>query len=142
MIEFEKLAVEANEKEIISLLDAHQIEATGVAQHIPIDFSLAAYEDGTYIGGITASNWMNTTHVSLLAIDKNYRKHGLGSKLLIQAEQFAQEQQAEIITISTQDYQAKGFYEKHGYTVFGQLADSPFKGTTKYYLEKRLTTTI
>lgn len=138
MIEFEKLAIETNEKKLISLLDAHQIEVTGVAQHKPTDFSLAAYEAGAYIGGVTATNWMNTTHVSLLAVDKNYRKHGLGSKLLLQAEQFAQEQKAEIITISTQDYQAKDFYVKHGYTVFGQLADSPFKGTTKYYLEKRL----
>lgn len=139
MIEFKELAVATNEKKLISLLDEHQVEVTGVTQNSPVDFSLAAYENGVYIGGVTASNWMNTTHVSLLAINKNYRKQGLGSQLLIQAEQFAQEQHAEIITISTQEYQAKDFYERHGYTVFGQLADSPFKGTTKFYLEKRLT---
>lgn len=138
MIELKQLDIATNEKKLISFLETHQLEITAIPPQKPTDFSLAAYDDGTYIGGVTASNWMNTTHVSLLAIDKNYRKHGLGSKLLLLAEQFAHEQQAEIITISTQDYQAKEFYEKHGYKVFGQLADSPFKGTTKYYLEKRI----
>ncbi len=42
------------------------------------------------------------------------------------------------ITLTTKAYQALGFYLKHGYEVFGELADVPMIGTTKYYLVKRI----
>ena len=81
---------------------------------------------------------MNATHISLLAINKNYRAKGYGTQLLKKAETFAVESGSSLITINTQDYQAKTFYEKQGYHVFGQLADTPFVGTTKYYLVKQI----
>ncbi|MCB5955411.1 GNAT family N-acetyltransferase [Enterococcus sp. CWB-B31] len=138
MVEFKEIDFKENERNIIAFLDAHQTEATGVEQAIPTHFSIGAYDGTKYIGGITANNWMNTTHISLLAVDTEYRKDGLGSNLLIQAENYAKSQNAEIITIHTQDYQAKTFYEKHSYHVLGKLPNSPFKGTTKYYLAKQL----
>jgi len=138
MIHFKNLELKENEDKLIRFLAEHQLENTGIAQKKSSNFSKGLFDDDRYIGGITASNWMNTTHISLLAVDKNYRKSGLGTMLLKEGEAFAQSQNAEIITIHTQDYQAKTFYEMHGYSVFGQLTDSPFHGTTKYYLEKRL----
>jgi hypothetical protein len=35
------------------------------------------------------------------------------------------------------DFQARPFYERLGYRVFGELPDCP-RGATKYYLSKRL----
>lgn len=81
---------------------------------------------------------MNATYISLLAINKNYRGKSYGAQLLKKAETFAIESGSSLITINTQDYQAKTFYEKYGYQVFGQLLDIPFIGTTKYYLVKRI----
>jgi hypothetical protein len=42
------------------------------------------------------------------------------------------------LTLTTKAYQALGFYLKQGYEVFGELADVPMMGTTKYYLAKKI----
>jgi hypothetical protein len=39
--------------------------------------------------------------------------------------------------LDTLSFQARGFYEKHGYTVFGELAHFP-PGHRKYFLKKDL----
>jgi ribosomal protein S18 acetylase RimI-like enzyme len=52
-------------------------------------------------------------------------------------EEEARKLGTQIFTISTQDFQALGLYQKLGYEVFGELKDVPFKGTTKYYLTKK-----
>jgi len=39
--------------------------------------------------------------------------------------------------LDTFDFQAKGFYEKLGYTVFGVLEDCP-EGHNRYYMSKKL----
>lgn len=74
----------------------------------------------------------------MLAVNKAYRGKGYGQQLLKKAETFALKAGAKLITINTQDYQAKTFYEKVGYHLFGQLEDMPFNGTTNYYFVKRI----
>ncbi|MFK4566068.1 GNAT family N-acetyltransferase [Enterococcus sp. UD-01] len=138
MLEFKQLTLAENEKRLIALLSEQQEAEKKVPAEENTSFSCALYEDGHYIGGITANKWMNTTHISLLALNKEARSKGYGTKLLQKAEAFAADCGSSQITIHTQDYQAKAFYEKFGYRVFGQLADTPFAGTTKYYLVKQL----
>ena len=41
------------------------------------------------------------------------------------------------IRMETWDFQAKGFYEKNGYSVFAEIKDCP-PGTIDYYLKKEL----
>ncbi|MBO0474009.1 hypothetical protein IGL98_001184 [Enterococcus sp. DIV0840] len=138
MIDYKSLNQKENEAKLIKLLSENQEEEKSIPAETNQPFSLALYDKDLYIGGITANKWMNATHISLLAINKNYRGEGYGTQLLKKAEAFAVESGSSLITIHTQDYQAKTFYEKYGYQVFGQLADTPFIGTTKYYLVKRI----
>ncbi|MTD41573.1 GNAT family N-acetyltransferase [Erwinia sp. CPCC 100877] len=140
MLEFKSLDLVENKERLIDLLSENQEAEKNVPTEENTSFSLALYKDNRYIGGITANKWMNTTHISLLALNEEHRSNGYGTKLLKQAEAFAAECGSKQITINTQDYQAKTFYEKFGYQVFGQLADTPFEGTTKYYLVKQLLT--
>ncbi|OEG19662.1 GNAT family N-acetyltransferase [Enterococcus quebecensis] len=137
-MEFKPLDKEKNETNLITLLSENQEEEKKIPAEENIPFSLALYDNDLYIGGITANKWMNATHISLLAVNKNDRGKGYGSQLLKRAEEFAIETDSALITINTQDYQAKSFYEKLGYQVFGKLEDTPFIGTTKYYLVKQL----
>lgn len=87
---------------------------------------------------MTAETRYNQTYVKLLAVKPNFRGRQIGLTLLQAAEKFARVQGSEILTIATQDFQAREFYESFGFVVYGQLRDAPFKGTTKYLLEKRL----
>lgn len=138
MITIKPFNHDQNEANLIQLLSKHQEELKQVPAEKNQTFSLAIYDNQSYIGGITANKWMNATHISLLALKNQYHGCGYGSQLLKQAEEFAIEAGSELITVHTQEYQAKRFYEKFGYHVFGKLVDTPFKGTTKYYLVKRI----
>ncbi|MBM7690048.1 hypothetical protein IGJ55_002286 [Enterococcus sp. AZ170] len=138
MIEYKKLNQAQNETHLIALLSEKQEEEKNIPAEENTPFSLALYDNDFYIGGITANKWMNETHISLLAINKEYRGKGYGTELLKKAEDFASASGTKLITINTQDYQAKTFYEQYGYQVFGQLKDTPFIGTTKYFLVKRI----
>ena len=53
-------------------------------------------------------------------------------------EAWAVVEDVKTLTLTTKAYQALGFYLKHGYEVFGELADVPMMGTTKYYLAKKI----
>lgn len=133
-----KIELKENEKYLYDLLGGHHQEKIGTDNDAGKNFSYAMYDEATYIGGITGRKWHDEVHVSLLAVNKNYRGQGIGKKLMSFAEQFATDEQAKIITITTQDYQAIDFYQSLNYEIFGQLADCPFAGTTRYYLYKRI----
>ncbi len=79
----------------------------------------------------------NAVQVGALWVDAKYRKQGLGSQLLETVEKIAAERGCTLIHLDTFDFQAKDFYVKQGYKVFGILNDSP-EGHCRYYLSKRL----
>jgi ribosomal protein S18 acetylase RimI-like enzyme len=95
--------------------------------------------DNTLIGGLVAGlqpgwKWM---HVDRLWIDEPYRRAGIGRRLLEAAEKEAQKQGCLYVGTSTFEFQARGFYEKQGYTVYGVQEDYPV-GHRKFLLRKAL----
>ena len=94
--------------------------------------------DGKIIAGCVAARTVwGTAEVSVLWVDQAYRKQGLGSKVLGAVESEVKENGCTIILLDTFDWQAKDFYEKNGYSVFGELKDCP-KGHSRYYMSKSL----
>lgn len=95
-------------------------------------------DEGEIIAGCLAKMYCwNVIYVDILWIDDAYRKQGLGSKLLKEIERIAVEENCTLIHLDTFDFQAKDFYIKHGYEVFGVLEDCP-KEHCRYYLKKKL----
>ncbi len=137
MIEIKPLDIVENEKEITRLLDEHRDETFGF-KGTKSSCSFAIYEDGVYLGGISARRTVEELHISQFAMDPRARGKGYGQKLFKECEAFALKEGCKVITVTTQSFQARPFYEKQGYTVFGQIEDVPFIGTTRYYLVKRL----
>jgi len=62
---------------------------------------------------------------------------GLGSKLLKAAEAEAKGRGCGFAHLDTMSFQAKGFYEKNGYSVKYEIKDIP-KGFSKYLMIKEL----
>lgn len=79
----------------------------------------------------------NAVHVEALWVSAEYRKQGLGSRLLETIEKIAIEKGCNLIHLNTFDFQAREFYLKHGYHVFAAMENCP-AGHCHYYLEKRL----
>ena len=93
-------------------------------------------ENGRIVAGCLAARTVwGTAEVSVLWVDEAYRKQGLGTQLLADVEKDFRENGCNIVLLDTFDWQARGFYEKHGYSVFGTLEDCP-KGHCRYYMKK------
>ncbi len=75
--------------------------------------------------------------LAVLLVDEGYRGHGLASMLIREAERAARAKGCSIMCLGTMDFQARGLYEKHGYTVFTTTEDLP-RGHEGYSLSKRL----
>jgi len=74
-------------------------------------------------------------HIGALWVKEEYRQKGYGSVLLNEVEKIAKEKGCNLIQVDTFDFQAKDFYLKHGYEVFGVLDECPPKH--KYYFLKK-----
>jgi N-acetylglutamate synthase-like GNAT family acetyltransferase len=104
---------------------------------IPLNFHIV--ENNKIIAGINAVMLAKSTvYVSILWVDENHRHNDYGSKLLRHVETEARKLGGAMIHLDTFDFQAKGFYIKQGYAVFGTLENSPLQGCNRYYLQKKL----
>lgn len=93
-------------------------------------------DDNKIIGGIIAKMYCwNVVYVDILWVDTEYRGKRIGSYLLDELEKTAERKSVTLIHLDTFDFQAKDFYLKNGYELFGVLEDCP-EGHTRYYLKK------
>ncbi|MGA8006311.1 MAG: GNAT family N-acetyltransferase [Burkholderiales bacterium] len=93
--------------------------------------------NGRLRGGLILESYWRESYVELLWLSARARKAGLGSRLLEEAERFAQGRGSCIIHLNTYSFQAPGFYERHGYHRFGRLSGS-LAGASRHYYVKRL----
>jgi GNAT superfamily N-acetyltransferase len=122
----------------------------GIARGDPSDVGPRAYsrlswiaraQDGSVIGGLLAARVWSWLIIDALWVAEPLRGRGLGSCLLQQAEQTAASQGCTDALLGTFDFQALGFYEGHGYRVYGQLDGFP-TGHVHYHMAKPLTTAM
>lgn len=101
-------------------------------------FAVFAKDDnGKVLGGIRACGYWNYCVLELLWLSEETRRSGVGSRLVEAFEEFAALKGFNYIRTETVSFQARPFYEKLGYTVYGELPDFP-KGHTTYCLFKEL----
>jgi GNAT superfamily N-acetyltransferase len=94
-------------------------------------------ESGATVGGLwgkTSYGWLFT---ELLFVPEAQRGNGLGGRILAGAEAEARRRGCRGAWLDTFEFQARGFYERQGYAVFGQLDDYP-PGFARYFLKKAL----
>lgn len=95
-------------------------------------------EDGNVLGGITGTFYLGEClYICVLFVEESARHKGFGSLLLKKIEDEARDMKIKLIHLDTFDFQAKDFYLKHGYQVFGVLDDSP-EGHKRYYMKKKI----
>jgi GNAT superfamily N-acetyltransferase len=88
------------------------------------------------VGGIFGSNYfLNVVHIDVLFVHEPYRNKRFGTRLIMHFEGECKKIGVTLIHTDTFDWQAKDFYIKNGYEVFGVLEDCP-KGHKRYYLKK------
>jgi GNAT superfamily N-acetyltransferase len=98
-------------------------------------FLFTITEQSHLLGGISGNVYWNGLEIDVLWVDQRYRGRGIGKQLLLEAEDYAKENGAVISFPKTVD--AKEFYEKNYYKIYGQLEDRPI-GSILYHMKKRL----
>jgi ribosomal protein S18 acetylase RimI-like enzyme len=97
----------------------------------------ASDESGAIVAGLLGFTLWNGCFISALWVAETLRRKGIGRQLLARAEEFAVQNDCSHIHLDTFDFQARGFYEKNGFNVFGTIEDYPI-GQKRYYLIKKL----
>lgn len=123
-------------KGILTPLVAYNQAKTGRSDQRPLIVAIDD-DEGRVIGGLwgrTAYDWL---FVELLVVPQPLRGRGVGTDLMARAEREAIARRCHSAWLDTFEFQARGFYERLGYTCFAQLADYPV-GTTRYFMKKAL----
>ena len=117
-------------------INAYNVAVTGVAEWYPLAIFVRA-PGGQIVAGISGGMWAGYLEVKNLWVREDLRGQGLGRRLLLAAEQQALLRGCTQVLLDTHDFQAPGFYQRLGYTIFGT-----FEGIggqhTRYYLRKAL----
>ena len=126
----------ADEARVVRALLAFNEARIGPADERPVKF-VARDSVGSVVGGILGHTRWRWMYIAKLWVDESARGQGLGTRLMEAAEDLARSRGCTDVSLDTFDYQARPFYEKLGYELFGTLEGYP-PGSRQYYLRKRL----
>jgi GNAT superfamily N-acetyltransferase len=92
-------------------------------------------DKGEVIGGLLGRTSYKRLFVELLFVPERLRGQGMGEKVLRQAEEEAKHRGCLGVWLETFSADARRFYVRNGYRVFGEIPDYP-PGNTRYFLSK------
>nr|WP_304186135.1 GNAT family N-acetyltransferase [Hafnia alvei] len=124
-----------DEEYVIDNLWAHNSKTEAVDIH-PL-FLTVTDDKGKIVAGLVARTWWGGLEVQYLWVSDEYRKSGYGRQLMENAEKEALKRGCHMAYVDTFDFQARGFYEKLGYRVYGDLGGYAHR-FTRHYLAKEL----
>ena len=135
-VSFEPYAAAELRQLVQTMVDHYNIASTGQADWYPVAFFLRD-EAGEVLGGLLGEIWAGWFHIRTLALAAPARGQGFGRELMQRAERYARERGCTNAFLDTFSFQARPFYEKLGYRVFGVLEDHP-AGHQHFFMTKRL----
>lgn len=99
---------------------------------------IAKDQKGKIAGGIYSKFYCwKILFIEILWVDEAYRHQGIGSSLMKKLEETVKEKGGSLIHLDTFDFQAKDFYLKQGFEIYGVLDDCP-PGHSRTYLKKKI----
>lgn len=136
-----KLKLDPEKADIEPIVDgliAFNRKASGRdAGYQPFALHLIDPESGKPVGGLSGRAVFDWLYIELLHVPEELRGRGQGRELMMRAEAFARERGLIGIWLDTFSFQARPFYEKLGFSVYGTIDDHPIGGH-RYFLSKRL----
>lgn len=128
---------EALRATIEPLLEQFMTDCVGEPRREPFALAIADDRGGATIGGLWAMSLWGSFHINVVFVPEGLRGQGLGSELLAQAEAEARGRGWWHMWLDTYDFEARPFYERLGFEVFGQLDGTP-PYLPRYFMRKVL----
>ena len=102
------------------------------------DFALALRSsDGGVCGGVIGDTVWDWLQIGTLWVAEELRGQGFGHQLLTRAETLGRDRGCRFARLSTWEFEAREFYEAHGYAAYGQHENFP-AGHIQYFMAKAL----
>jgi GNAT superfamily N-acetyltransferase len=100
-------------------------------------FTVAVHDAfGVLRGGVSGAVRMGAVEIRGVWLDDDLRGQHLGEKIMQTAESEARRRGAKVALLDTYEFQARGFYERLGYTCFATF-DFP-QGVQRFYMSRKL----
>lgn len=135
-IDMEMPPNEDDRQELANALLAYSHARYGDPTARPVGFFLRS-DDGGLRGGLTGNLRWGWLYIEMLWVRGDLRGQGYGTRLLVDAEEFARASGAVAVHLDTGGEDALPFYRQRGYEVFGTLEGFP-PGSRQYFLRKLL----
>lgn len=92
---------------------------------------------GKLLGGLQGMIYYEWLYIAYFWLSDGIRRGGLGGRMIEAAERHAARRGCRGVWLDTFSWQARPFYEKRGYRLFGSLPDYP-SGHTRWFMMKWL----
>ncbi len=124
-------------RQIGELLNRFNEQAVGGQAVERFALTVKAPGSDEILGGLSAMSYWGSFYISDLVAPETARGQGLGAELMRLAEQEARARGCLHMWLDTFEFQARSFYERLGFKVFGQLDGlAPF--FPRYFMKKTL----
>lgn len=117
-------------------LNSYNDEMTGYADRQPLAVLVKDPVTGDVLGGAMGRSSLGLLFLDLFHLPKELRGSGIGSSVLQAFEEEGRRRGCVTGVLYTISFQAPGFYERHGWRRFGEIACQP-PGTSRIFLTKQ-----
>jgi ribosomal protein S18 acetylase RimI-like enzyme len=121
---------------VAASLAAEIVAGFGPRNESPL--AIVAHAGDAVVGGLNGSTHWGWCYIRHLWVDADWRRRGLGHRLLAEAETQARARHCVGLYVDTFDPGAVAFYERAGFARFGRIDDFP-PGHARTFLCKWLT---
>jgi len=121
---------------VLAALVASEVDAGRYGGYQPYSVLLSDEPGGPVTGGLYGYQLYDWLFVQYLAVPLGSQGQGIGQELMARAEAWSRERGLAGMWLDTFAFQARPFYEKLGFTVFGEIENHP-RGSSRYFLYKR-----
>jgi GNAT superfamily N-acetyltransferase len=94
-------------------------------------------DDQRIVAGICGNTWGDCAEIRQFWVEEARRRQGLGTRLLLAAEQEARRRGCRQMLLTTFSFQAPAFYAKHGFEIVAVVDGHP-QGHKNLVLRKRI----
>jgi GNAT superfamily N-acetyltransferase len=128
------IADDAVQQAILVPLRAYNTSKAGTSKGRPLVVTVRD-AGGAVVGGLWGSTGYGWLFTELLAVPETLRGRGIGRQLMAMAHDEAIARGCRGAWLDTFEFQARGFYEDLGYSVFGEIPQHP-PGYSRFFMRK------
>ena len=100
------------------------------------DYHFISKENNKIIGILKGYFYYDEGKITKLIVSEDHRGKGVGTSLMMKAEEYLRSQNLRFMSLSTYDFQAPEFYKKLGFNIEFIRDNKEFPSLKKYFLIK------